>query len=252
MNFNETKPNSQFLQGAKKTTQPFAARINEGLRAYLLKVYQLMGLGLLVSALTAYLGTTPAFKSLLFTLTPTGVTYSLLGWVVMIAPLILVFMFASAVRSLNAQKAQTIFWIFSALMGFSFSALLMIYTAASLFQTFIITSASFGALCLYGYTTKRDLMGLGAFMYMGLWGLIIAMIVNWFMQSPAIAYGISIIGVFIFVGLTAYDSQKIKQMYDENDTADATQTKAISGALTLYLDFINLFLMLLRFMGDRK
>ena len=137
-------------------------------------------------------------------------------------------------------------------MGFSFSTLLIAFTMASLFQTFIITAGAFGGLCLYGYTTKKDLTGLGAFMNMGLWGIIIAMIVNWFMKSPAIAYGISIIGVVVFVGLTAYDSQRIKQMYNPNDSSEASQTKAISGALELYLDFINLFLMLLRFMGDRK
>ena len=211
-----------------------------------------MGLGLVVSALTAYLGTTPAFLRLLFTISPTGMTYSLLGWAVIIAPLILVFMFGSAVRNLNPNKAQTIFWIFSGLMGFSFSAILISFTAASLFQTFIVTAGAFGGLCLYGYTTKKDLTGLGAFMSMGLWGIIIAMIVNWFMKSPAIAYGISIIGVVVFVGLTAYDSQRIKQMYNPNDSTELSQTKAISGALELYLDFINLFVMLLRFMGDRK
>ena len=179
-------------------------------------------------------------------------TYSLFGWGVIIAPLILVFMFSSAVRNLNASKAQMIFWIFSALMGFSFSTLLLVFTTASLFQTFIVTAGAFGGLCLYGYTTKKDLTGLGAFMNMGLWGIIIAMLVNWFMKSPAISYGISIIGVIVFVGLTAYDSQRIKSMYDPNDRSEVSQTKAISGALSLYLDFINLFIMLLRFIGDRK
>lgn len=245
MNF-ETRKNSDFLSGT------VSSRVNQGLRTYLLRVYQLMGLGLVVSALTAYLGTTPAFLRLLFTISPTGMTYSLLGWAVIIAPLILVFMFGSAVRDLNVSKAQTIFWIFSALMGFSFSAILLSFTTASLFQTFIVTAGAFGGLCLYGYTTKKDLTGLGAFMSMGLWGIIIAIIVNWFMKSPAIAYGISIIGVVVFVGLTAYDSQRIKQMYNPNDSTELSQTKAISGALELYLDFINLFVMLLRFMGDRK
>lgn len=246
MNY-ETRRNSDFLSGVMNT------QVNQGLRAYLLRVYQLMGLGLLVSALTAYLGTTPAFLRLLFVRTMDGgLTYSLLGWVAIIAPLILVFMFGSAVRNLNVGKAQTIFWIFSALMGFSFSTLLIAFTTASLFQTFVITAGAFGGLCLYGYTTKKDLTGLGAFMSMGLWGIIIAAVVNWFMKSPAIAYGISIIGVVVFVGLTAYDSQRIKQMYNPNDSREVSQTKAISGALSLYLDFINLFLMLLRFMGDRR
>ena len=246
MNY-ETKRNSDFLSGTLNS------RVNQGLRTYLLKVYQLMGLGLLVSALTAYLGTTPSFLHLLFTQTLNGgLTYSLFGWLVIIAPLVLVFMFGSAVRNLNASKAQTIFWIFSALMGFSFSTLLISFTAASLFQTFIVTAGAFGGLCLYGYTTKKDLTGLGAFMFMGLLGIIIAAVINFFMKSSAIAYGISMIGVIVFVGLTAYDSQRIKQMYNPNDSSDTSRTKAITGALSLYMDFINLFVMLLRFMGDRK
>ncbi len=231
-------------------SKPF---INEGLRAYLLKVYQLMGLGLLVSAATAYLGTTPSFMRLLFTATPQqGITYSFLGWCAIIAPLVLVFMFGSAVRNLNPAKAQTIFWTFSALMGFSFSTILLAFTPQSIFQTFIVTAGAFGALCLYGYTSRRDLSGVGAFMYMGLWGIIIAMIVNWFMKSPALSYAVSMIGVVIFVGLTAYDSQRIKQMYNSNDSVQVSKVKAISGALSLYLDFINLFLMLLRFTGNQK
>ena len=250
MSFNEFNRNTSFLQGVKKSDS--FTHINEGLRAYLLRVYQLMGLGLLVSALTAFLGTTKVMFPLLFTATPQGVSYSLLGWIFIIAPLILVFMFGSAVRNINPAKARTIFWIFSALMGFSFSTILLVFTPESLFQTFIVAAGSFGGLCLYGYTTKRDLTSIGAFMHMGLWGIIIAMIVNWFMKSPALSYAISIIGVAVFVGLTAYDSQKIKQMYNNNDTKELTESKAISGALELYLDFINLFLMLLRFMGNRK
>ena len=248
MNLNETNRNTSFLEGKKSSF----SMINEGLRAYLLGVYKLMGLGLLVSALTAFLGTTSLFFNLLFTQTQQGTAYSLLGIIVMIAPLILVFMFGSAVRKINPAKAQTIFWIFSALTGFSFSAIFMSFTAESLFQTFIITSASFGGLCLYGYTTKRDLTGLGAFMYMGLWGLVIAMLINFFLHSSPLAYAISIIGVVIFVGLTAFDSQNIKKMYHESDSTEITQTKAICGALALYLDFINLFVALLRFTGNRK
>ncbi|MBP5534697.1 MAG: Bax inhibitor-1/YccA family protein [Alphaproteobacteria bacterium] len=250
MDLNETKRNSSFLEGTKKS-QGFSL-VNEGLRSYLMQVYKLMGLGLLVSALTAFLGTTPLFFNLLFTQTPQGIDFSILGIIVMIAPLILVFMFGSAVRKINPTKAQAIFWIFSALTGFSFSAILLAFTAESLFQTFIITSGSFGALCLYGYTTKRDLTGLGAFMHMGLWGLIIAMIINFFLNSSPLAYAISIISVIVFVGLTAFDTQNIKRMYDESDESDLVRTKAIYGALELYLDFINLFIALLRFTGNRK
>ncbi|MBO5997642.1 MAG: Bax inhibitor-1/YccA family protein [Alphaproteobacteria bacterium] len=248
MSLNETRRSSSFLRGRSSA---FSV-VNQGLRTYLLKVYQLMGLGLLVSAATAYLGTREAFARLLFTVTPQGATYSLIGWLVIIAPLILVFMFGSAVRKIDPAKAQTIFWVFSALMGFSYSAIFIAYTAESLFQTFVVASASFGALCLYGYTTKRDLTGMGAFLNMGLWGLIAAMLINIFMKSGPFGYLISVIGVVIFVGLTAYDTQKIKNMYNESDSSDITQTKAISGALTLYLDFINLFMMLLRLMVNRK
>ena len=241
---NNIRRNDSFLTGTM-------GNINAGLRDYMLKVYQLMGLGLLVSGLTAYIGTTPAFMKLLFKATPEGLTYSLFGWLVMIAPLVLVFMFSSAVRKMNTSKAQAIFWAFSALIGFSFSAILLAFTPQSIFQTFIITSGSFGALCLYGYTTKKDLTAMGSFMMMGLWGLIFAVIVNWFMQSSGLDYLISIIGVVVFAGLTAYDTQKIRQMYVDGQ-AFVNNTTAIAGALTLYLDFINLFLMLIRLMGDRR
>jgi len=226
--------------------------VSMGLRAYMLKVYRLMGLGLLVSALTAYLGTTPSFARLLFAMTPQGVTYSFFGWIVLLAPLALVFMFSSAVRHMNPSKAQAIFWSFAALMGFSFSTILLAFTPESIFQTFIISSASFGALCLYGYTTKKDLTAMGSFMMMGLCGLIFAMLINWFMKSSAMAYFISVIGVVIFAGLTAYDTQKIRQMYDEGQSNAVNDTTAIAGALALYLDFINLFVMLLRLMGNRR
>ena len=242
MEFN--KKNASFLAGS-------AVNINMGLREYMLKVYRFMGLGLLVSALTAYLGTLPAFARFLFVDTPQGITYSFLGWIIVFAPLALVFLFHSAVRRMDAAKAQTIFWIFSALMGFSLSTIFLSFPAASIFKTFIITSASFGGLCLYGYTTNKDLTGLGTFMTMGLWGLIIAMIVNLFLHSSGLDFLLSILGVGIFAGLTAYDSQKIRQMYIEDDGSGRQNAVAISGALALYLDFINLFLMLLRF-TDRR
>ena len=247
MNKNGQQTAFEVTRAQEKTGQ-----INAGLRAYLLRVYQLMGLGLLFSAATAFLGTTPFFMSLLFNVTSQGIQYSVLGWLVIIAPLILVFMFGSAIRQGNSAKAQTLFWVFSGLMGFSFTTILLVFTPASLFQTFIIASGSFGALCLYGYTTKRDLTSMGAFMQMGLWGLIISMIVNFFMQSPTIAYGISILGVAIFVGLTAFDSQKIKMIYSDGDSKEMVNAKAVSGALTLYLDFINLFLMLIQLNGNRR
>ncbi len=144
------------------------------------------------------------------------------------------------------------FWVYAALVGLSLSSVLLIYTGQSVVQTFFITAASFGALSLYGYSTKRDLSAMGSFLVMGLFGLIIASIVNIFLGSSALQFAISVIGVLIFAGLTAYDTQRIKEMYYEADGAEVTGRKAIMGALTLYLDFINLFMFLLQFMGNRS
>jgi FtsH-binding integral membrane protein len=226
--------------------------IDAGLRSYLLGVYNYMSLGLVVSALCAYLGTTPMFLKLLYRLTPQGLTYSFLGWIVLIAPFVLLFMFGSALRQLNVQKAQALFWSFSALMGFGTSSALLMYSGTSLMQAFLVAAASFAGMSLYGYTTKKDLTGMGAFLNMGLWGLIFAMLINWFMKSPALSYAVSIIGVGIFVGLTAFHTQQIRNTYNSADSSELRQAKTVSGALTLYLDFINLFLMLLRLFGDRK
>ena len=149
-------------------------------------------------------------------------------------------------------KAQSIFWTFSILMGLSMASIFIVYTDASIARVFFISAATFGATSIYGYTTKRDLTGLGSFLFMGLIGLIIAMIVNWFLQSAQLYYLISAAGVLIFVGLTAYDTQKIKNMYTSTDTGELMGKKAVMGALTLYLDFINLFIMLLRLFGQRR
>ena len=212
----------------------------------------MFGVGVL-SALCAYLGSTPLFLKILYRQTSQGVmTYSLLGWLILIAPFILVFMFGSVVQKLNVQRAQTIFWIFAALMGFGMSSIFFIYAQSCLIQVFLVTAASFAGLSLYGYTTKNDLTGVGAFAMMGLWGIIFAVIINWFFESSALAYAISIIGVGVFLALTAYDTQRVKNMYSASDSAELRKSKAISGALMLYLDFINLFLMLLRLMGNRK
>ena len=240
----DTKRKSDFLSSAVNTL------IKQGLRADLLRVYRFMGLGLLVSALTAYLGSTPTFLGFLSKISPSGTASTIWSWSVIIIPFILVFKFSSAINKFNAAKAQTIFWIFSALMGFSLSRIFIMFTSASLFQAFIITAGAFGGLCLYGHTTKKDLTGLGIFMGMGLWGIIIAVIVNIFLGSPAIAYGISIITVLVFSGLTAYDSQHIEKIYNPTDSLEASQSKAIAGALALYLDFINLFLGILRLIGE--
>jgi FtsH-binding integral membrane protein len=238
--------------------------IDEGLRAYMIKVYNLMALGLAITGVAALatmmMATTndPAAAAATLgngkMLTSLGVALygSPLKWVVMLAPLGMVFFLSARIQSMSVSGAQTAFWVFAALMGLSLSSIFLVYTAQSITQTFFITAAAFGALSLYGYTTKRDLTGMGTFLFMGLIGLIIAMVVNIFLASPAMQFAISAIGVLIFSGLTAYDTQKIKEMYFEGDEVLVAGRKAIMGALTLYLDFINLFTFLLSFMGNRE
>jgi len=240
------------------------AGIDEGLRAYMLKVYNLMALGLAITGVaalaTVMFATTSDPASAVATLgngkmlTSLGVALygSPLKWVVMLAPLGMVFFLSARIHTLSVSSAQTMFWVFAGLMGLSLSSIFLVYTSASIVQTFFITAASFGALSLFGYTTKRDLTGMGSFLIMGVFGLIIAMIVNIFLGSPALQFAISAIGVLIFAGLTAYDTQKIKEMYFEGDEVLVAGRKAIMGALTLYLDFINLFSFLLAFLGNRE
>ena len=173
-------------------------------------------------------------------------------WVVALAPLGIVMYMSFGIRNMSASRAQTMFWIFAFLMGLSLSTIFITYTGASIARVFFITASTFGAMSIYGYTTKRDLTGFGSFLFMGLIGIIIASIVNIFMQSPALYYGISILGVLIFVGLTAYDTQKIKNMYLAGDNNEAAGKKSVLGALTLYLDFILMFQFLLAFLGNRE
>ena len=178
---------------------------------------------------------------------------SALGWIITLAPLALVFAFGAMANRASASKLLLMFFGFSAIMGMSCANILISYSGASITRVFLITSATFGAMSLYGYSTKRDLTGIGSFMYMGLWGVIIASIVNIFMQSSGLYYAISYISVAVFVGLTAYDMQNLKALYYNTGYDEESRNKvAISGALNLYLDFINLFLSLLRLMGDRR
>ena len=175
-----------------------------------------------------------------------------LAWIVMLAPLGVVFYMSFGIAKMSAAKAQTVFWIFASLMGLSLSSIFIAYTGASITRVFFITAGTFGAMSIYGYSTKRDLTKLGSFLIMGLFGIIIASLVNIFMKSAMMYFVISIIGVLIFVGLTAYDTQKIKNMYLVSDSGELMGKKAVMGALTLYLDFINLFIMLLRLFGQRR
>ncbi|ODT72680.1 MAG: hypothetical protein ABS75_02405 [Pelagibacterium sp. SCN 63-23] len=241
-----------------------ALAIDEGLRSYMLRVYNYMGLGLVVTGLAAWFAANAAVtdnadaavgqlaNGQLVTQWGALLYASPLQWVVMLAPLAFVLVLSFGINKLSVGAAQAVFWAFAAIMGVSLSSIFLVYTDASIAKVFFITAATFGAMSLYGYTTKRDLTGMGSFLMMGLIGLIIASIVNIFMQSSMLEFAISAIGVLIFVGLTAYDTQKIKESYSEHYGADVMAKNAIMGALSLYLDFINLFLMLLRLFGNRE
>ena len=233
-----------------------AADVDQGLRSYMIRVFNHMGLGLLLTAAVAWLvANNDSLLGLLYNINIQEHTATLsgLGWIVALAPLIMIFAFNHVVRTKSLGTVQAMFWLFSAVMGASLASVFLLYTAASMTRVFLITAATFGAMSLYGYTTKRDLTKLGSFLFMGLIGLIIASIVNIFMQSPAVYWALSYLGVAIFVGLTAFDVQKIKENYYALHHSDEMAHKAaISGALSLYLDFINLFLYLLRIMGDRR
>lgn len=224
--------------------------VDEGLRNYMLKIYNYMAGGLAVTGIISYLIANNLSILRLF-ITPTG--YSAFGWLALLAPLIMVFAFGWVVNKGTLAQVQAMFWGFSALMSVSLAPVFLIYTGASITRVFLITAATFGALSLYGYTTKKDLSGWGSFLMIGLIGLIIATVVNFFMQSPGLYYALSYIGILIFAGLTAYDTQNLKNMYYHSGMGgDIADRIAISGALSLYLDFINMFLYLLRLMGDRR
>ncbi|MCY6383333.1 Bax inhibitor-1/YccA family protein [Hoeflea prorocentri] len=234
------------------------AAIDEGLRSYMLRVYNLMAMGLAITGVAAYgtsiMAVTGGSLADGGTLTSFGTALyaSPLKWVVMLAPLAMVFFLSFRVNKMSVGAAQTTFWVFAALMGLSLSSIFLVFTGESIVRTFFITAATFGALSLWGYTTKRDLSGMGSFLFMGLIGIIIAMIVNIFLGSTALQFAISVIGVLVFAGLTAYDTQQIKEMYYEGDGTAVAGRKAIMGALRLYLDFINLFMFLLQFLGNRE
>jgi uncharacterized protein len=222
-----------------------AAEIDVGLRAYMQKVFGLMGLGTAITGLVAFFtANSPALLQVLYG-TP-------LRWVIFLAPLAFVLVLSFGIQRMRASTAQMVFWLFAAVMGLSLASIFLVYTGQSIVMTFFVSSATFFAMALYGYTTKRDLTGWGSFLFMGLIGLIVASLVGLFVQSSALQFAISVIGVLIFTGLTAYDTQKIKEMYYAGDSAEIGGKKAIMGALSLYLDFINLFLYLLRFIGDRR
>ena len=234
------------------------AAYDEGLRTYMLRVYNYMASGLALTGIIAVViaqmsvkindaGQITSLTQLVNTLVNTP-----LKWVVMLAPLGLVFFLSAKLHSMSFSTAQMTFWIYAGLMGVSMATIFMAYTGQSIARVFFISAGTFAAMSLYGYTTKKDLSKFGSFLIMGLIGIIVASLVNIFLQSSALQFAISVIGVLVFVGLTAYDTQNIKNEYDEYHDEETTGKLAISGALRLYLDFINLFIMLLHLFGDRR
>ncbi len=240
-------------------TRAHGAAVDQGLRAHMLKVYNYMTMGLVLTGAIAWY----SYRAAVAGVAPNGevmltqfgqaIYASPLSWVIILSPLVFVLVLSFGIQRLSTLASQALFWAFAGVMGLSLSSIFVVYSGESIARVFFITAAMFGAMSLYGYTTKRDLSAMGAFMFMGLIGLIIAMIVNIFVQSSMLAFGISVIGVIVFTGLTAWDTQLIKNLYlGSREDEDTLSKLAIMGALRLYLDFINLFLMLLRLLGNRN
>jgi len=223
----------------------YGVTIDEGLRSYMLRIYNYMALGVAFTGLVAlFTANSPAILQVIHT-TP-------INWIVMLSPLAFILVLSFGINKLSFGAMQALFWAFSGVMGLSLSSIFLVYTDTSIARVFFIAASMFAGMSIYGYTTKRDLSGVGSFMFMGLIGIVIASLVNLFLQSSALQFAISLIGVVVFVGLTAWDTQNIKQMYVEGESSEIAGKKAISGALRLYLDFVNLFLMLLNLLGNRE
>jgi len=218
--------------------------IDVGLRNYMLRVYNYMAGGLALTGLVAYFAAASGIY--------VSIAHTPLIWIVIFAPLAMVLFLSFRIGKMSLGAAQATFWVYAALVGLSLGFIFLVYTGASIAETFFIAAAMFLAMSLYGYTTKRDLTQFAAFLFMGLIGIIVASLVNIFLASSMLQFVISAVGVLVFVGLTAYDTQNIKEMYWEGDTAVIAGKKSVMGALRLYLDFLNLFLMLLQFMGVRR
>ncbi len=226
-----------------------AADIDQGLRSYMLRVYNYMTGGLVLTGVVAYFFNQWAFSSQ----ANLDLIYkSPLTWVIMLAPLAFVLVLSFGITKLSVPVTQLLFWAFAAVMGLSLSSIFAVYTGTSIAKVFFITAGTFGAMSLYGYTTKRDLSQYRSFLMMGLFGVVIASIANIFFNSGPFGFAISIVGVLVFVGLTAWDTQRIKESYNVGFGAEVLAKGAIMGALSLYLDFINLFLMLLRIFGNQR
>jgi len=240
---------------ALRSQSAAAGLVDTGLRSYMLRVYNYMLVGLLLTGATAYaVAEIPAIRELFYAVNPATMRMGLtpLGWVALIAPIALVFFISFRITRMSLATAQTSFWAYAGINGIALAPIVLAYAGADVAQAFFVTAATFGAMSLYGYTTQRDLTGFGSFLFMGLIGIVIAMIVQFFLQSAVMNFVISVIGVLVFTGLTAYDTQWIKNAYVSGDDTATAGKKAIYGALKLYLDFINLFLFILRLMGNGR
>jgi FtsH-binding integral membrane protein len=235
--------------------------IDAGLRAHMIRVYNYMAAGVALTGVVAWLAYQAAGGDAIqvaggqitgLTTFGQAIFSGPLMWVFILAPLGLVFLISFGINRLSVGTALGLFFLYAGLLGLSLAFIFLAYTGESITQVFFISAATFGAMSLWGYTTKRDLTGVGSFMFMGLIGIIIASLVNMFLQSGPLGWAISVIGVLVFVGLTAYDTQRIKEMYSPMDDGTVAGRKAVMGALSLYLDFLNLFLMMLRLFGNRR
>jgi FtsH-binding integral membrane protein len=235
---------SYYDSNVRRMAGPVTSEIDAGLRAHMQGVYGYMAGGLALTGLVAYAAAVSGFYQ--------AIAGTALIWIVMLAPLGFVLALSFGIQRMNAGTAILLFWIYAAVMGLSLGGIFLVYTGTSIARVFFITAATFAAMSLYGYTTNADLSRMGAFLLMGLIGLVIASLVNIFIGSSALQFAISIIGVIVFVGLSAYDTQRIKEMYLESDSTEIGGKKAVLGALALYLDFINLFMMLLQLFGQRR
>ena len=234
---------SNFDQNLTSSGDSGTIAVDAGLRDYMMRIYNHMAAGVGLTAVVAWLT---------YQLTGPALLQSPLMWVFILAPLALVFFISARINTLSAPTARLLFFVYAALVGVSLSILFHIYTSASITRVFVIAAATFGALSIFGYTTRRDLSGLGTFLFMGLIGIIIASLVNLFLRSTGLDWLISIVGVGVFAGLTAYDTQRIKAMYDSRDDETSAGRKSVLAALSLYLNFINLFMMMLRLAGGRR
>jgi FtsH-binding integral membrane protein len=244
--WNDTARNAQRLGSVPRAGGDLAGRVSfdEGLRSHMLSIYNYMTSGILLTGIVALLAFTSG--------TAEAIHFSALRWVVGLSPLAIVFAMSFGANRFSAGALQLMFWAFATLMGLSLSSIFLVYTGGSIATTFFATAAAFAGLSLWGYTTRKTLSGMGSFLIMGVVGLLVAMIINLFLQSPAFHYAISFIGVLIFAGLTAYDTQRLKNEYQYLRGTEFAGKAVIHGALSLYLDFINMFQFLLSFLGNRE